>query len=98
MPVLLPSNRLISMRKGQGLPISTIIIAALGILVLVVLGYVFAQKTSAAGKEITKAGENKCEGDYERKPIGTSCDVVYGSFKELGTNEICCKKDTVRTP
>lgn len=78
------------------MPISTIIIAALGILVLVILGYTFAHKTSAAGKEITNAGSNKCEGAYEAQPIGTPCEVVYGSFKELGTNQICCKKESIR--
>ncbi|VVB81060.1 Uncharacterised protein [uncultured archaeon] len=43
--------------KGQGLPISTIIIAALGILVLVVIGAIF-------GSQITKFGKaaSECSG------------------------------------
>ena len=49
---MLPSNRI---KKGQGLPINAIIIAGLGILVLVILGYVFAHKTSGFGKDLGTA-------------------------------------------
>lgn len=38
------------MKKGQGLPISTIIIAALGILVLVVIGAIFGGQIGKFGK------------------------------------------------
>ena len=38
------------MRKGQGLPITTIIIAALGILVLVVIGAIFGGQIGKFGR------------------------------------------------
>ncbi len=89
-------TRVFNHKKGQGLSISTIILAALGILVLVVLGYVFSRETSEFGKEIGTAGEGTCSGDYEEKPVGTQCEVIYGNFKGLGTNNICCKKGTAK--
>jgi len=87
---VLHRNRLTGNRTGQGLPISTIIIAALGILVLVILGYMFSQKTSGFARNIGSTNENSCEPPYELKPVGTVCaDVIYGNFKEA--NKICCK-------
>ena len=76
-------------RIGQGLPISTIIIAALGILVLVILGYVFAHKTSEYGKDLGTASKSNCPTGYTLKSVGTSCkETIYGNF---GTDQICCK-------
>lgn len=76
--------------RAQGLPISTIIIATLGILVLVVLGYIFSRETSDFGKDLGKAGKNECPQGYELKPVGTPCkEVIYGNFGN--TDQICCK-------
>jgi len=81
-------------KLGQGLPISTIIIAALGILVLVVLGVIFSRGIGWFGKDLTAAGKNECPAPYTFEPIGTQCaDVIYGNFKDH-PNEICCKKGT----
>ena len=78
-------------KLGQSLPIITIIIAALGILVLVVLGVIFSRGTGGFGKDITSAGKGECPAPYTFQPIGTQCeDVLYGNFEDH-PNEICCK-------
>ncbi|MCX6708085.1 MAG: hypothetical protein NTW67_00345 [Candidatus Woesearchaeota archaeon] len=50
--------------KGQGLPISTIIIAALGILVLVVIGAIFGSQISKFGKAASEC-QGRC---YKASP------------------------------
>ena len=63
--------------KGQGLPISTIIIAALGILVLVVIGAIFGGQMGKFGQ---KASEclGKC---YKLNPPAVAPMGIYVSTK-----------------
>lgn len=68
--------------KGQGLPISTIIIAALGILVLVVIGAIFGGQIGKFGKAASEC-PGKC---YKLNPpagapmglyVSTRCDLNF---------------------
>ncbi len=49
------------MRQGQGLPISTIIIAALGLLVLVVIAAIFGSQITQVGA-VTRECQYRCAG------------------------------------
>lgn len=84
---MLHSNRL-----GQGLPLNTIIIAALGLIVLVIIIFLVQQQITKSSRGIANVTENTCEPENERKPVGTDCDVIYASFKDLRPGEICCRK------
>lgn len=88
---MLRSNRL-----AQGLPISTIILAVLGVLVLIIVGAMIAQRAGWFGKETRAVTEKKCEPNNVVRPIGTDCTVIFGSFSDVGSGELCCKKGTVR--
>ncbi len=81
-----------SNRVGQGLPITTIILAAIGILVLVILIVLVQQKTTLFSKGLKNASENTCSPPNDKRPAGTDCEVIYSSFKDLGAGEICCRK------
>lgn len=84
--------------KGQGLPITTIIIAALGIIVLVVMGAIFSGQIGTFGRAASEC-PGKC---YIRSPTaevqqsgatfvqGETCDAlsetrVSGSYIARGT-------------
>ena len=85
------SRKLRFSRKGQGLPITTIIIALIGLIVLVVLiGLVYQQTTkfSRGTKEISEA---TCEPKNEKKSLGANCEVIYARFTDIGVGDICCK-------
>ena len=60
--------------KGQGLPISTIIIAALGILVLVVIGAIFGGQIGKFGK-----AASECPGRCYKAstPVGASPTLYF---------------------
>lgn len=78
--------------KGQGLPISTIIIAALGILVLVVLGAIFSAQTG----KFTRAA-NECPGKCYKAgtwPAGAS----EMQFSTEGCNEFETRLSGTFTP
>lgn len=81
-------------RLGQGLPISTIIIAAIGLIVLVIIIMIVQQRTTLFGKGLGEASEQTCPGTWE--PIGTDCDIVYGKFTEQNEHpgEVCCRETT----
>jgi len=82
--------------KAQGLPITVIIIAALGLIVLAILiGFVY-QKTARFGTEVGEAGVAACEPSNEWKPLGTNCEAVYGRFSDQKDHpsDICCRKGT----
>lgn len=73
------------MRRGQGLPITTIIIAALGILVLVVIGAIFGGQIGIFGRA-AKECPGKCmkatfPADIQNPDAyfvqGTSCDPEF---------------------
>jgi len=79
--------------KGQGLQINTIIIIALGLIVLIILIVMVQQRTnlfSAGLKNVSEGG--MCAPDNKIEPIGTDCDVIYGSFKDVKTGQICCRR------
>ena len=81
------------MKRAQGLPLNTIIIAALGLIVLVIIIMVVQTQVTKTTKGIRNASEAKCAPTNEVKPIGTDCEVIYGSFSDVQTGlQICCKK------
>lgn len=84
------------MKQGQGLPLNTIILAALGLIVLVIIAFLVQNQITKSSKGIKGIEENMCEPDNEVKPIGTDCDIIYASFKDLKTGFICCRKGTVK--
>jgi len=84
------------MKQGQGLPLNTIILAALGLIVLVIIAFLVQNQITKSSKGIKQIAENTCEPDNEIKPIGTDCDIIYASFKDLKPGFICCRKDTVK--
>ncbi len=63
--------------KGQGLPISTIIIAALGILVLVVIGAIFTGQIGRFGKASTEC-PGRC---YKLNPPAETPPGIYSEQK-----------------
>jgi hypothetical protein len=83
-------------RRAQGLPLNTIILAALGLIVLVIIAFLVQNQITKSSKGIKQIEENMCEPDNEIKPIGTDCDIIYASFKDLKTGFICCRKGTVK--
>jgi hypothetical protein len=78
--------------KGQGLQINTIIIIALGLIVLIILIVMVQQRTNLFSTGLRNVSEGMCAPDNEIKPIGTDCDVIYGSFKDVGAGQICCRR------
>ena len=66
------------MRKGQGLPITTIIIAALGILVLVVIGAIFGGQIGKFGRAASEC-PGKCVKVSMPDDVGTE---YYSLFVE----------------
>ena len=83
-----------SNRVGQGLPISTIIIIAMGLIVLVIIITMVQQRTALFGKGLRQTTVD-CSPENEAKPAGTDCDLIYANFKDLKPGEICCRKGTV---
>jgi len=85
------------MRKGQGLPITAIILILLALIVLVIVVAMVVQKTQKAGEGIKEVEESSCEAaGGTPESIGTECDVIYGSFKDTGIDKVCCKKGTIK--
>jgi len=80
-------------RLGQGLSINTIIIAALGIIALVILVVILQQRTALFGTGLREVGKSTCEPVGEPKPIGTDCPVIYGTFTDIESYQICCRKE-----
>lgn len=84
------------MKRAQGLPLNTIILAALGLIVLVIIAVLVQNQITKSNKGIKQIEENVCAPDNEAKPFGTDCDVIYASFKDLKVGEICCRKGTAK--
>jgi hypothetical protein len=83
--------------KGQGLSITTIVLAALAIIVLIVLISIVVQRTTQFGKGVEEVGKQDCgEAEGDPQPIGTNCDVIYGNFEDVPAGKICCKAGTTR--
>jgi len=82
-------------RKAQGLPINTIILLILGVLVLLIISAIVYVQINKTGKEIKGVQETNCSAPNTVEPIGTDCDVIYGSFKNVPFGQkICCKPKT----
>lgn len=84
------------MKKAQGLPISTIIIAVLALIVLVIVIAIVTQKTQSASKGISEVQEGSCEAAGGTPKLVGECDInkiIYGRFENLGINKVCCRKD-----
>jgi len=84
-------------RQAQGLPLNTIILAALGLIVLVIIAFLVQNQISKSSKGIKGIEENTCgEPDFEKASVGTDCDIIYAAFKNLNPGEICCKKGSIK--
>jgi len=68
------------MKKGQGLPINTIIIAALGMLVLIILAFVIRNQIAQGTKKYTEIGKeaeikvDKCGSVILNRACSIGCD------------------------
>ena len=85
---MLHSNRL-----GQGLPISTIVIALLGLIVLVILVVLVQTQVAKTGKGLRNVSEAQCAAPNYVDTVGAAdCDVIYGSFSNVQTGlQVCCR-------
>ncbi|MBW2970041.1 hypothetical protein KY319_02865 [Candidatus Woesearchaeota archaeon] len=90
---MLHTNRL--NKRAQGLPITTIIIAVIGLIVLVILVVLVQQQVTKTGKGLRNVSESNCPGEVA--PIGTDCDIIYGSYSDAPAGQkICCKTGTIK--
>lgn len=88
------------MKKAQGLSLNVIIIAALGLLVLVILAIVFTGKTGTFVKESDKCeiqggtcvlSKDECSGQYQRIVSSAACDYNGdGKYEFGGADGWCC--------
>lgn len=83
-------------RRAQGLPITTIIIAALGLIVLVIMVMMVQTQVTKTGRGLRNVTEAKCEPLHEIKPIGGCDEIVYGDFADVRAKPgfACCRKPT----
>lgn len=85
------------MKKGQGLSLNTIIIAAIVLIVLVVLWAVFTGRMGVFSKgvtDVTKGGtciEAGGKVNTEVEGCSSACIRVYGQFSDISAGQICCK-------
>ncbi|RME78673.1 hypothetical protein D6774_00345 [Candidatus Woesearchaeota archaeon] len=81
------------MRKAQGLPLNVIILAVLGIIVLVVLVFIFSDK--ASNVNAASACENNngdCFDKGETCGKGDAKDYPVRSFLDCPDDQLCCQK------
>ncbi len=87
------------MKKAQGMPLNVIIIAALGLLVLVILAIIFTGKTGTFVKESDKcavyggacvATQEECTGQYQRVMSERACDLNGDEKFEFGGKDGWC--------
>lgn len=87
------------MKKAQGMSLNVIIIAALGLLVLVILAIIFTGKTGAFVRESdkceTQAGQcvllkEDCAGQYQKIVTGAACDYNADNKYEFGGKDGWC--------
>ncbi len=62
------SKNFVHSSKAQGLPITTIIIAALGILVLIIVGFIFSGQITKFGRVINEC-PGKCVRNLDSMPL-----------------------------
>ena len=85
---------LIKMRKGQGLSLQTVIVAALVLLVLIILIAIFTGRMSLFGQS---ASECETKGGICQKPINDDVRCGPGMVELTGSDckekdKICCKQ------
>ncbi|MEM4263949.1 MAG: hypothetical protein QW666_03600 [Candidatus Woesearchaeota archaeon] len=89
------------MKKAQGLPITTIVIAALALAVLFILLYAVLNKLGYFGRGVNETsamkecppGQNRSVYDCERPLLGDyGKRDASGKLVPLGFNEVCCEK------
>ena len=89
-------------KKAQGMSLNVIIVAALGLLVLVILAAIFVGRTGLFTKEISRcsgscvASQQACSGTYD-KIVSGGCDLNSdGKMSDNGfttkdiTDGFCC--------
>ena len=85
-------------KKGQGLPLNVIIIAAIVLIVLVVLWAIFTGRMGVFSKgltTVTKGGD--CEeagGTVKLETAGGCsewCTAIFGNFKNIASGQVCCR-------
>ncbi|MEA2036587.1 MAG: hypothetical protein U9O94_03710 [Nanoarchaeota archaeon] len=84
------------MKKGQGLSLNTIIIAAIVLIVLVVLWAIFTGRMGVFSQGLTDITRDKtCEESGGVIKSGDSCGdgftPIFGKYTNVQTGEICCK-------
>ena len=88
-------------KKGQGISLNVIIIAAIALIVLVVLVMIFTGRMNIFGTGIKSATEQYCIDQELRqgaqiRDATEGCDdtrnerQVYGSFVDVPAGSICC--------
>jgi hypothetical protein len=82
-------------KKGQGLSLNTIIIAAIVLIVLVVLWAIFTGRMGVFSQGITDITKEKtCQEAGGEKRSGNDCGtdtILFGKYSNVGAGEICCK-------
>ena len=85
-------------KKGQGISINTIIIAAIGLAVLVVLFAIFTGRLGGFTKGVTETDTcaQKCSALNLRKgsdvSFATECSVqtIAGKYSDVAADRLCC--------
>ncbi len=83
--------------KAQGLPLSTIVIAGMVLVVMVVLIAIFTGGIGHFGPDIKSASEQKCTGEgYTVRSESAGClqgeTQSFGNFgSSVGSGQICCR-------
>jgi hypothetical protein len=82
------------MKKAQGLPINTIIIAALALVVLVILIGIVGFRTQKFGKGVSETTEGMaCASANGQVTSYAQCDVpIIGTFNDVQPGQVCCEK------
>ena len=84
-------------KKGQGLPLNVIIIAAIVLIVLVVLWAIFTGRMGVFSKgltDVTKGTTCAEAGGVVKNQVdgcASGCTPVYTQLSDVTTGEVCCK-------
>jgi len=95
-------------KKGQGISITVIIIAAIALVVLVVLIVMFVGRIGIFGERVERVTTD-CSGTcfknsggygvYGQVISGTSCGAgmhqSYGAYDDVSPGQLCCIDDTI---
>ena len=94
-------------KKAQGLSITTIIVAVIGLIILVVIIMMITGKLGAFGEGLGRAMscENVCNGigmgktgyDYDKEgclglPPNNKPKILPGKYSDVSDGEVCCCK------